>query len=300
MATKQPPRRLAHPGVQGQVLTQSRRRCALCFHLFGDGGVKKGQIAHLDHRRSRSILDNLVYLCFEHHDDYDSTASQRKNYTIAEVRAARTALYEWVGKTKPSASVLPSRGASRGKSQNDPTTSAQGRQPRAVVVYRRGNIFEVGSDLTVLPCSARGHFSKTAEVHITRFGLPLPPEQPLGSITVHPFPGTGTVTRYIAWAASVMAYQSTAEIVREIGQQLGQYANANTHIHFIEAPLLGTGAGELDELVAGLALREGFLATCVTDATMTIYALSSGLIRQLRSAVNDSRAGRSGPTSSLS
>jgi hypothetical protein len=155
----------------------------------------------------------------------------------------------------------------------------------AVVHFRRGNIFEVGSDLTVLPCSARGHFSKTAEVHIARFGLPPPPEQPLGSMTVYPFPGPGTITRYIAWAASVMAYQSTAEIIGKIGRQLGQYANANTHIHFIEAPLLGTGAGELDELVAGRAVREGFLASCVTDATLTIFALSSGLIRQLRSAV---------------
>src|SRR5258706_11992051 len=96
MAAKQPPRRRIPPEVEKRVLTQSRRRCALCFHLDRDTRQKHGQIAHLDRRRSNSDEDNLAFLCLKHHSEYDSTTSQHKNYTIGEVKAARRALYRWV------------------------------------------------------------------------------------------------------------------------------------------------------------------------------------------------------------
>src|SRR5437867_3061682 len=98
MAGKRPPRKLVQPDVEQRVLTKGRRRCALCFHLHGDTAVKRGQIAHLDRRRSNRVEDNLVFLCFDHHSDYDSTTSQHKNYTIREVKAARNALHKWVKK----------------------------------------------------------------------------------------------------------------------------------------------------------------------------------------------------------
>jgi hypothetical protein len=87
--------------VAKRALTQSLRRCALCFHLHKDTQEKKGQIAHLDRRRSNSTEDNLVFLCLSHHSDYDSTTSQHKNYTIAEVKDARDALYRWVKRGMP-------------------------------------------------------------------------------------------------------------------------------------------------------------------------------------------------------
>src|SRR5215469_10340830 len=101
MAAKQPPRRPISPEVEEQVLTKSRRRCALCFQLKGDTQEKKGQIAQLDHRRSDAIEDNLAFLCLDHHSEYDSTTSQHKNYTIGEVKQARRALYRWVDKGMP-------------------------------------------------------------------------------------------------------------------------------------------------------------------------------------------------------
>src|SRR5436190_1194384 len=100
----------------------------------------------------------------------------------------------------------------------------------ASILFRRGGEFRAGADLTVLPCSAKGHISKTAETHVRRFNLPLPPEQSLGEIDIKRFPGAGSITRYIAWAASVMEYQSTPEIICTIGQRLGQYANDNREI----------------------------------------------------------------------
>ncbi len=111
MSKRQPPRRSVPADVEQQVLQLSLRRCALCFHLNQDTGVKKGQIAHVDHRRSRSTLENLVFLCLDHHSEYDSTTSQHKNFTVAEVRAARTALYKRIRATAqppagPSASAV--------------------------------------------------------------------------------------------------------------------------------------------------------------------------------------------------
>jgi hypothetical protein len=96
MGAKQPPRKPILPEVQRAVLTKSRRRCALCFHLEQDIGLKKGQVAHLDRRRSNNDEDNLAWLCLDHHSEYDSTTSQHKNYTIDEVKQARQALYGWV------------------------------------------------------------------------------------------------------------------------------------------------------------------------------------------------------------
>src|SRR5258706_16354405 len=96
MAGKQPLRKRIPAEVERRVLTQSRRRCALCLHLDRDTKQKHGQIAHLDRRRSNSVEDNLALLCLKHHSEYDSITSQHKNYTIDEVKAARRALYRWV------------------------------------------------------------------------------------------------------------------------------------------------------------------------------------------------------------
>jgi hypothetical protein len=75
------------------VLTRSRRRCAVCLALAGDFSQKKGQIAHLDHDPSNNDDDNLVFLCFEHHDEYDSKTSQRKGLTAPEVKKYRADLW---------------------------------------------------------------------------------------------------------------------------------------------------------------------------------------------------------------
>jgi len=58
--------------------------------------VKTGQIAHLNGDRSNSSVDNLAFLCFVHHNQYDSRTSQSKNLTVREVKAYRTELYERV------------------------------------------------------------------------------------------------------------------------------------------------------------------------------------------------------------
>ena len=76
------------------ILDKGRRRCALCFQLVGDLSEKHGQIAHLDGDPANVAEDNLAWLCLEHHSKYNSTTSQHKNYTMAEVKSARTRLYK--------------------------------------------------------------------------------------------------------------------------------------------------------------------------------------------------------------
>ena len=84
------------PVTEADVLTRSRRRCCICFGLTRDIVVKRGQIAHLDGDRSNSSAENLAFLCFDHHDEYDSRTSQSKNFTMSEVKKYREELYEHV------------------------------------------------------------------------------------------------------------------------------------------------------------------------------------------------------------
>lgn len=79
--------------IETQVLTASKRRCCLCVFLKDVRVDRKGQIAHLNHDRNDNRFENLVWLCFEHHDDYDSKTSQSKNFTKEEVKKYRDQLY---------------------------------------------------------------------------------------------------------------------------------------------------------------------------------------------------------------
>lgn len=80
--------------IEETVLVLSRRRCCICYGLNRDTEIKSGQIAHLDGNSNNNILDNLAFLCLEHHDQYDSKTSQSKGLTTREVRRFRLELHE--------------------------------------------------------------------------------------------------------------------------------------------------------------------------------------------------------------
>jgi len=80
--------------TEQQVLLKSRRRCCLCFWLEGVDEVQKGQIAHLDQNNQNAQEGNLVFLCFDHHDEYDGTTRIAKGLTEAEVKTWRDELYK--------------------------------------------------------------------------------------------------------------------------------------------------------------------------------------------------------------
>jgi hypothetical protein len=88
-------RKRVSDSTQAEVLVKSRRRCCVCFGLSRDENVKPGQIAHLDQNPANGREENLAFLCFEHHDQYDSTTSQSKNLTRAEVERYREELYSY-------------------------------------------------------------------------------------------------------------------------------------------------------------------------------------------------------------
>lgn len=95
MTTAQP-RRSLPSDTETELLHLSRRRCCLCFGLLGDLGVKKGQIAHLDRDPSNNEVDNLAFLCLDHHDEYDSRTSQSKGLKRKELLIYRASLYSAV------------------------------------------------------------------------------------------------------------------------------------------------------------------------------------------------------------
>ena len=78
--------------TQVEILAACRRRCAICFGLSRDTGIKPGQIAHLDRDAANPSFDNLVFLCLEHHDQFDSRTRQSKGLTSEEVRRFRQEL----------------------------------------------------------------------------------------------------------------------------------------------------------------------------------------------------------------
>jgi hypothetical protein len=56
--------------------------------------VRPGQLAHLNQDASDSKFENLVFLCLEHHDAYDSKTRQSKGLTEDEVRHYRDELHK--------------------------------------------------------------------------------------------------------------------------------------------------------------------------------------------------------------
>jgi len=84
--------------IEESVLVLSRRRCCLCFGLNRDLAIKQGQIAHLDGRPDNNDLDNLAFMCLEHHDQYDTRTSQSKGLTAREAKRFRKDLHEVIEK----------------------------------------------------------------------------------------------------------------------------------------------------------------------------------------------------------
>lgn len=92
-------RKKVHKNTQADILRDiSLRRCALCFEYNFDFDLKKGQIAHIDKNSSNNKKTNLVYLCLDHHDEYDGQTSQSKGFTQEELRRSMKSLYAAIKK----------------------------------------------------------------------------------------------------------------------------------------------------------------------------------------------------------
>ncbi len=94
------------PDVETEVLVACRRRCCICFFVNGVKAERPGQLAHIDRNPRNNAPENLVWLCMEHHDAYDSRTSQSKGLTAGEIRHYRAELHSVFANTSP-AVVLP-------------------------------------------------------------------------------------------------------------------------------------------------------------------------------------------------
>jgi hypothetical protein len=102
--------------IEGQLLLGCRRRCAICYGLNRDSSEKRGQIAHLDRDHSNNKIENLAFLCLDHHDQYDGVPSQSKRLTLTEVRVFKAELEDHLAAALAAPLILasqtpPGRGA---------------------------------------------------------------------------------------------------------------------------------------------------------------------------------------------
>lgn len=155
------------------------------------------------------------------------------------------------------------------------------------VIFRTGNILARGADLTVLPCSNKGHISAETRTHLERYSISPPSTIPYGSVNVIRFPGPASITKWIAFAASVANRSSSTAVIRHIGGKLSEHVEALPDVRVVESPLLGTGVGGLDVVEAGLALRDGFQSTCRIQAVFFIYCFHSAIVRLLNGAPSE-------------
>jgi len=68
----------------------------MCYALDRDNRQKNGQIAHINRKSSISTIENLAYLCLDHHNAYDSRMKQTKNYTPNELSSYKAELEAYI------------------------------------------------------------------------------------------------------------------------------------------------------------------------------------------------------------
>jgi hypothetical protein len=93
------PRKKVSAAVAAEVMIACRRRCCLCAFLDDNFVPQQGQLAHIDRENSHSGVENLVYLCTRHHDEYDTKPSATRKVTELEIRHAQKFLHAKFGHT---------------------------------------------------------------------------------------------------------------------------------------------------------------------------------------------------------
>jgi len=128
----------------------------------------------------------------------------------------------------------------------------------ASVKLRLGNLFDGPSDLIVLPCSTAGTITGFVARSLANYNIPHPRVgMRLGTVEFMPFEGAENIAQFVAFAASVVNYDSTLQAITNIGSAVGKFTQEHPEVKAVAAPLLGAGAGGLrsEDVVAALAVR---------------------------------------------
>jgi stage V sporulation protein SpoVS len=147
-------------------------------------------------------------------------------------------------------------------------------KPKVQVV--RGELFEGGADLIVLPCSVKGTISTATKIAVKHFDLEKPEafSSPLklGATTESKsFPGSKSPARHYCYACSVFNDSSELNALENIGQELGILTEQDSSIVNIQSPLLGTGAGKISKKNSVLSLARGFRKTARINSTLQLF-----------------------------
>lgn len=153
-----------------------------------------------------------------------------------------------------------------------------------IVKLRLGNLFDGPSDLVVLPCSTVGTVTGFVARSLARYALPHPRDRmEHGEVEIMPFEGGENIAQFVAFAASVLSPRtSSPDAIRSIGRTLGQFTIRQSSVRIIAAPLLGAGAGGLQSEIVVAALRDGFLGTAASGASLVVHVLHTEVFDSLR------------------
>jgi hypothetical protein len=153
-----------------------------------------------------------------------------------------------------------------------------------IVKLRLGNLFDGPSDLVVLPCSTIGTVTGFVARSLAHYALPHPRDRmEHGEVEIMPFEGGENIAQFVAFAASVLSPGiATPDAIRSIGRTLGQFTIQQSSVRVIAAPLLGAGAGRLQSEKVVAALRDGFLSTAESAASLVVHVLDQAVFDRLR------------------
>src|SRR5579863_7823322 len=158
----------------------------------------------------------------------------------------------------------------------------------SIVQLKHGDMFDGPSDLIVLPCSTGGTITPFVRQRLVHYKIPYPrPGMKLGDVSIMPFEGGENIAQYVAYAASVDAELSSLGsstptwAIRRIGAQLGSATRNQSTIRLVSAPLLGTGAGDLNPRQVVQSLSSGFKSEAHSEARMAIHVLEEAVFERL-------------------
>ena len=161
---------------------------------------------------------------------------------------------------------------------------------KARVTAHMGDVFEGGADLTVLPCGAKPTWTASVDRWIDSFGLPTPKElmnnMRLSDVSPPvPFPGPQSITKYVAYGASVLNDHTTPAVIRKLGENIGSITRSYPDIRVVESVLFGTGYGGLSDELAAKSLSKGFRETADPTSNLWVFVHSSKRIAEVRKAI---------------
>ena len=167
-------------------------------------------------------------------------------------------------------------------------------ETNAKTELRLGNIFDISSDLIILPCNTDGNVTDFVAKSLKEFGIVYPPpNMSLGYVHIKPYTGNGITAKFIGFAVSVDRMVCTPEAINYIGQQIGQFTTQEPSVRSISMPLLGVGAGGLTSEIAATRLQEGFLARAHSESTLVVSVLQQDVYERIVATFKKTRAEQS-------